>query len=275
MTGKLHEGEYQQIQFGDFVLDIRDERLFGPSGSIAIGRKAFGVLLELVTNQGLLVTKEELFDQVWQGTIVSDSALTSVIKEIRLALGDKRGRKGLIETVYGRGYRFTGKAHAVENQKAVRETYLSVTDFEKLLQIGKPPQLFVPAFDVSATIGQQPAFAVMLREQVLFALTRFRDISIVSEEQRHAALSHVESGSRDYRLEVTVFGESPDLRISLRVTRADDQGIVWTDIAQMPTSEAQPLVGLLVNRIVTAVVPQIESDLVARAPDIPADVFDQ
>ncbi|MEM8919486.1 MAG: winged helix-turn-helix domain-containing protein [Pseudomonadota bacterium] len=275
LTGKLHESEHQQIQFGDFVLDIRDERLFGPSGSIAIGRKAFGVLLELVTNQGVLVTKEELFDKVWQGTIVSDSALTSVIKEIRLALGDKRGRKGLIETVYGRGYRFTGEAHALEHQQPMREANGSVAVFGEHLQIGKPPQLFVPAFDVSAMVDQQPAFAIMLREQVLFALTRFRDISIVSEEQRHAARSQGENGPRDYRLEVTLFGNSPDLRISLRVTRTDDQGIVWTDIAQMPASETQPLVGLLVNRIVTAVVPQIESDLISRAPDIPADVFDQ
>ncbi|SIN92405.1 DNA-binding winged helix-turn-helix (wHTH) domain-containing protein [Parasphingorhabdus marina DSM 22363] len=275
LTGKLHEGEHQQIQFGDFVLDSRDERLFGRNGSIAIGRKAFGVLSVLIANQGLLVTKEELFAKVWQDTIVSDSALTSVIKEIRLALADKRGRNGLIETVYGRGYRFTGKARSIRHQKPNSDAIPGRNEPVISLVAGKPPHLYVPGFDISAMTDNKPAFAVMLREQVLFALTRFRDISLVSEENHHPGDASGNGGPRDYRLEVTVFGESPDLRVSLRVSRIGDQSIIWTDMAQMPASDAQPLVGLLVNRIVTAVIPQIESDLVTRAPDRPADIYDQ
>lgn len=274
-TGRPDTGENHQIQFDDFVLDTRDERLFGSSGSIAIGRKAYGVLSVLIASEGLLVTKEELFERVWQDTIVSDSALTSVIKELRLALGDKRGRNGLIETVYGRGYRFTGNARLVERQTHNPEANGFAQESGTKLVAGRPPHLYVPQFDVSALANSQPAFAVMLREQVLFALTRFRDISIVSEEDRQAGREPDAGGSRDYRLEVTIFGESPELHISLRVTRTEHQGIVWTDIAQMPASDTQPLVGLLVNRIVTAVVPQIESDLVIRAPDRPSDLFDQ
>ena len=53
-----------------------------------------------------LVTKDELFDIVWPGLAVSESVLTTAAKEVRQALGDDARNPQLIQTVYGRGYRF-------------------------------------------------------------------------------------------------------------------------------------------------------------------------
>lgn len=52
-----------------------------------------------------MLTKDQLFETVWDGTIVSESALTSAIKELRRALGDESRSPRYIESVYGRGYR--------------------------------------------------------------------------------------------------------------------------------------------------------------------------
>ena len=49
-------------RFGSFTLDCRDERLFGDSGPVSIGQKAFDVLCALLANHGKLVTKDELFE---------------------------------------------------------------------------------------------------------------------------------------------------------------------------------------------------------------------
>lgn len=92
--------------FEDFTLDHADERLIGPDGPVHIGNKAFRVLEALLDARGQLLTKDALFKTVWNGTIVSDSALTSVIKELRRALGDVSKQPRFIESVYGRGYRF-------------------------------------------------------------------------------------------------------------------------------------------------------------------------
>ena len=94
------------IRFGEFLLDPADARLIGPGGPVRIGNKAFRVLWTLVCMRGRLLTKEELFETVWDGTLVSESALTSVIKELRRALGDESKSPRFIESVYGRGYRF-------------------------------------------------------------------------------------------------------------------------------------------------------------------------
>jgi hypothetical protein len=52
---------------------------------------------------------------VWDGTIVSESALTSVVKELRRALGDDARAPRYIESVYGRGYRLL--SHVVEDSR--------------------------------------------------------------------------------------------------------------------------------------------------------------
>jgi len=63
----------------------------------------------LVERAGEVVSKDELFRVVWLDTVVSDSALTSCIQELRRALGDDAQRPQFIETLHRRGYRFRGQ----------------------------------------------------------------------------------------------------------------------------------------------------------------------
>jgi DNA-binding winged helix-turn-helix (wHTH) protein/TolB-like protein len=109
------------VRFAEFVLDSGDERLIGPGGPVRIGNKAYRVLWALVGLDGRLLTKEELFETVWDGTVVSESALTSVIKELRRALGDDPKNPRFIESVYGRGYRFLAPVSEAEPAELARE----------------------------------------------------------------------------------------------------------------------------------------------------------
>jgi DNA-binding winged helix-turn-helix (wHTH) protein len=93
-------------RFDRFIVDRDDERLHGPAGPIRIGNKAFRVLVRLLEQRNRLVTKDDLMETVWDGTIVTESALTSVIKELRKALCDDARTPNFIACVYGRGYRF-------------------------------------------------------------------------------------------------------------------------------------------------------------------------
>ncbi|MGH6787714.1 MAG: winged helix-turn-helix domain-containing tetratricopeptide repeat protein [Novosphingobium sp.] len=105
--GQLQEGS---IRFHEFALDRADERVIGPGGPLHLGHKAWRVLTALIDADGRLLTKDALFEAAWDGMIVSESALTSVIKELRRALGDDTRQPRFIESVYGRGYRFIGMA---------------------------------------------------------------------------------------------------------------------------------------------------------------------
>ncbi len=97
---------------GSLWIDRRDERLWRGDRQVRLGGKAFGLLRALMERPRTLVTKDELFDRVWPGLAVSESVLTTAVKEIRQAVGDNARDPSLIQTVYGRGYRFLSDAVA-------------------------------------------------------------------------------------------------------------------------------------------------------------------
>ena len=68
--------------------------------------QVFEVLAHLVRHANRLVTKEELLDEIWGDRFVSESALTSRLKEARRAIGDDGQEQRCVRTVHGRGYRF-------------------------------------------------------------------------------------------------------------------------------------------------------------------------
>lgn len=97
------------VYFPPFRLDPSNERLWDETHEIPLRRKTFAVLRYLVEHPEQLVTKEELMNAVWPGTVVGDDALTGCVRDLRKVLGDEARTPHYIETVHGRGYRFIGE----------------------------------------------------------------------------------------------------------------------------------------------------------------------
>ncbi len=64
------------------------------------------MLLVLLERPGRLVEKRELLERVWPDAVVTESAMTRVIADLRRALGDAAREARYIETVPTKGYRF-------------------------------------------------------------------------------------------------------------------------------------------------------------------------
>jgi DNA-binding winged helix-turn-helix (wHTH) protein len=86
-------------------LDLADEQAWLGETPLRLTPKAFALLRHLMTHHDRLVTKAKLFQALWPGVTVSDGVLTTVVREIRKALGEG-SRGGYIQTVHRRGYRF-------------------------------------------------------------------------------------------------------------------------------------------------------------------------
>jgi DNA-binding winged helix-turn-helix (wHTH) protein len=95
----------RQLSFGPFRFDARTGELWRDGVEAKLTPRATAVLAMLAARAGQLVTKQELFDQVWGGLAVTDDALTSCIQELRGVLGDDARRPRYIETRHRRGYR--------------------------------------------------------------------------------------------------------------------------------------------------------------------------
>jgi DNA-binding winged helix-turn-helix (wHTH) protein/predicted ATPase len=94
-----------QIAFGVFRFDARTGELWCDGTRAKLTPRAAAVFAMLAERAEKLVTKQELFDQIWSGLAVSDDALTSCIQELRHALGDDARHPRFIETRHRRGYR--------------------------------------------------------------------------------------------------------------------------------------------------------------------------
>lgn len=98
-----HPVEYR---FGDFFLDVRNRQLRRQSETLPLNSKYLDVLILLVSRRGQLVEKQEIFDELWRDTFVTDAALTQCIKDIRRLLEDDVSSPRFIRTVPKHGYMF-------------------------------------------------------------------------------------------------------------------------------------------------------------------------
>ena len=272
-------GTAETYGFGEFTLDAADERLRGPAGPVKLGNKAFRLLLQLVRERGRLVTKEELFSSVWDGTIVSEAALTSAVKELRRALGDDTKTPRFIESVYGRGYRFiadvaeaappAARASAPAPPQPRRDQSAAAAG-----DLGGPALLYLPPIDDAAVRARHPHLALVLREEILFALSRFGDIRLVSDTE-HSALPAVGAfGERDYQLSLVLLDVGDSIRAVAKLSRLPSQAIVWADSVSLPGDAVGQCVEQLVRRIAAAALPKLQEDVLRNLPEQPSAVYD-
>lgn len=92
-----------------FELDTDRYELRQEGESVPLEPQVFALIAYLVTNRDRMIPKGELIEKVWNGRVVSDSAVSSRVKKARKALGDDGKAQRVIQTVHGQGFRFIGK----------------------------------------------------------------------------------------------------------------------------------------------------------------------
>jgi pimeloyl-ACP methyl ester carboxylesterase/DNA-binding winged helix-turn-helix (wHTH) protein len=98
--------------FDDLELDTALFELRRQGAKVPLEPQAFDVLVYLVSHRDRVVPKEELMDAIWGGRFVTETAVTSRIKQVRRAVGDDGQAQRVIQTVHGRGYRFVAPVQA-------------------------------------------------------------------------------------------------------------------------------------------------------------------
>src|SRR5215469_3787917 len=105
------------IQFGRFTVEPHRRELLADGRPIKLGGRAFDLLMALIEASGTVVSKDVLLDRVWPGRIVEENRLQNQVSALRRAFGADHG---LIRTIAGRGYQFTGDIRARPARSAAR-----------------------------------------------------------------------------------------------------------------------------------------------------------
>jgi DNA-binding winged helix-turn-helix (wHTH) protein len=98
-----------QFVFGPYRLDPEGVALWREREIVSVRPKCFALLLYLIQHHGKLITKETLLADVWKDVVVSESALSRTVAELRDILQDNAEAPQFIETAQRRGYKFIGK----------------------------------------------------------------------------------------------------------------------------------------------------------------------
>lgn len=95
--------------FGDCTFD-RERRELTRGGSVVHAGPQLLRLLELLIDaRPRALTKDEIHKSLWADTFVSDGTLTSLVAELREAIGDEARAPRLVRTIHGYGYIFCGE----------------------------------------------------------------------------------------------------------------------------------------------------------------------
>jgi len=144
--------------FGNCRLDIRKKLLWDGDRPVQLPLKVVELLCVLVEGRGAVLTKGEIWQDVWNDTFVEETNLTHNIYLLRKALKDL-GHGGLIETIPRRGYRFSGEVFELPDEEIVLQRHaLTRTTVE--IQDAEPSLLSAPAGAKTRVFDRRVAFAL-------------------------------------------------------------------------------------------------------------------
>lgn len=105
---KRFEGRENLLSGDGFLLDDQTYTLYADSQSVVLSEKEGQILKTLLLHSGEVVSKEELFFQLWGTTqYIDENALQVNMTRLRRSLKEL-GLSERIETVRGKGYRLAG-----------------------------------------------------------------------------------------------------------------------------------------------------------------------
>src|SRR5689334_280024 len=95
-----------KYQVAEYLIDTARYRISHGETVLPAEPKVFDLLVYLIQHRERVLSREELFQKVWDGREVSDATLSNHVKSARKILGDNGELQRTILTIRGRGYQF-------------------------------------------------------------------------------------------------------------------------------------------------------------------------
>ena len=205
-------GSSMKYHVAAFEIDTTQFQISCVNDVVAVEPKVFDLIVYLIENRQRLVTRGELFEQIWRGRDVSDTTLSNHIKSARKIFGDDGDQQHVIKTIRGRGYQFVAEVttaastnnigsfrdekNSLESSIPLKRNTTSKLSFIAILllslvfgywqlapeqtQVQERPYILVVPFDVSGAEQQkwQP-FAEQMTRQVIRDLRKISSLNVV------------------------------------------------------------------------------------------------
>src|SRR5262249_46811676 len=203
-------------EFGNYRLKRAKRLLIGPEGPVELSARSFDILDTLLGKPDEVVGKRDLFKAVWPGLVVEENTLQVHISALRRSLPP-----GMIVTVHGRGYKYTGPkpfVAAAESQEKRR------------------PSIAVLPFDNMSGDPEQDYFSDGITEDIIAELSKFKDFLVIARNSsfqfRGKANDLAEVAKKlgvQYVVEGSVRKFANRIRVSAQLIDASSTAHVWAE----------------------------------------------
>lgn len=246
--------------FDGFELERSKIELRRDGAVIPVEPQVFALMLLLVENRERLVSREEIIEKVWDGRVVSDSALDSRIKSARRALDDDGKTQRAIRTIHGQGFRFVATV-----QEAAASGGVRVTDPLSAPPAPEPkPSIAVLPFQLLGVDHPYAAIADALPDELIAELARLRWLFVIARGSsfrfRSATPDFVPIGAVlgvRYCLSGVVEISNATLAVTVQLVDTRNAGVVWGDRFVSSLADVHATRATILARIVTALELQI------------------
>lgn len=222
-------------RFAPFELDMARFELRKGGEPCSLEPQVFSLLAYLIERRERLVTKNELFENLWDGRIVTDSTLTSRVKSARQALGDSGKAQRFIKTIHGKGFRFIADVQVAHDPGLVPPG-AGTDKSDAGIEVSQRPSIAVLPFRNLADASPYDTIAEGLSHELITELARLRWLFVIARGSSFRFREHYPDlrevgmvlGVR-YCLcgSVEVVGQKLAVTTELVDTRGDE--VVWSE----------------------------------------------
>ena len=233
-------------RFDGFELDLARLELRADGAVRPLEPQVFALLALLVANGERVVSRDEIIEKVWDGRVVSDSAIDSRVKTARQALGDDGRTQRFIRTLQRKGFRFIADARVVGAEPRV--AIVAAREEPPAATPGARPSIAVLPFRLIGPTATYAPLADALAHELIADLARLHWLFVTARESsfrlRGAEADPGEIGRLlgvRYYLSGSVEQTGSRLAVMVELTDTRDGGVVWAENFVVPIGDLHQL----------------------------------
>jgi transcriptional activator of cad operon len=302
------------LRIGAWCVNPASGQISRDTEVVRVEARTMRLLLCLAERAGEVVSIEDLLTQVWSGVIVTPDSVYQAVASLRRLLGDDPKQPTYIATVPRLGYRMVAKVSPWTAQPpAERPTpgprrgvhvslaisaglcfalavaflyrHRAVNDVHAAAAAGVPQKsvAVLPFLDLTTEAMNEEYFADGMTEELIDKLSKIPGLrvppptsSFYFKGKRIPVADIAKSLAVAYVLDGSVRKSDATLRVAVRLVRAADGYVVWTETYDRPLGDKLEVQDDIAGEITKALQTSImqASPVAAGAPEAGARIYD-